>query len=78
MASWYFLTLFFSYTSLFLNTAVIYDLKKVINNPFQSSEKRIKKYMGFAIIGGIFFCSIGLNLTVSQNPSAAEWNYRVY
>lgn len=34
MAAWYFTTLFFSYTSLFLNTTIIYDLKKVINNPF--------------------------------------------
>jgi hypothetical protein len=30
LAGWYFITVFFAYTSLFLNTAVIYDLKKVI------------------------------------------------
>lgn len=78
MASWYFITLFVSYTSLFLNTTIIYDLKKVINNPFQSSEKRIKKYMILSFLGGIFFCSMGLKLTVSQNAQAAEWNYRLY
>ena len=78
LAGWYFMTLFFSYTSLFLNTTIIYDLKKVINNPFQSSEKRIKKYMIMSVLGGIFFCTLGLKLTVSHNSMAAEWNYRLY
>lgn len=34
LSAWYFLTMFFSYSSLFLNATVIYDLKKVIMDPF--------------------------------------------
>lgn len=78
LAAWYFTTIFVSYTSLFLNTTVIYDLKKVINNPFQSSEKRIKKYLVISSIAGLFFCSVGLKITESKNPKVAEWNFRLY
>lgn len=67
LKSWYFLTLFFSYLSLFLNTAIIYDLKKVLDNPFASSEKRVQKYIIAAITLALFFCLIGLGLTSSTN-----------
>lgn len=31
-----------------------------------------------AVCAGFFFCTIGLKLTVSENPVAAEWNFRMY
>ena len=59
------MTLFFSYTGLTLNTAIIYDLKQVISNPFVNSEKRIMKYQIIAAVSSVVFTSIGLALTTS-------------
>lgn len=60
LRTWYFITLFFSYTSLFLNTAIIYDLKQVISNPFNNGSKRINLYIVEAVVAGIVSCAIGL------------------
>lgn len=78
LSAWYFTTLFFSYSSLFLNATVIYDLKKVIMDPFQSSDKRIIKNTIKSFCAGLVFCIVGLRLTVSTYPRAAEWNFRIY
>lgn len=78
LESWYFLTLFFSYCGLTLNTCIIYDLKQVISNPFVNSEKRILKYQAIAAVSSLVFTSIGLGLTTSRDEVAAEWNYRLY
>ena len=72
------MTILASYISLFLNTAIIIDLKQVINNPFAGSEKRIKQYIIAGVSAGFVFCIIGLNLTKSTNTTLAAWNYRIY
>ena len=60
LSSWYFITVTISYVGMFLNTCIIYDLKLVIENPFQSSEKRVPKYLLGSVIIGLAFSFIGL------------------
>ena len=78
LAFWYLITVIVSYLAMFLNTAIIYDLKLVIQNPFQSSEKRVPKYILVSLILAIIFSGTGLLLTKSNNTSIAEWNTRIY
>ena len=60
LSYWYFITVTISYVGMFLNTCIIYDLKLVIENPFQSSEKRVPKYLLGSVIIGLAFSFIGL------------------
>jgi lysylphosphatidylglycerol synthetase-like protein (DUF2156 family) len=60
LGAWYFMTVAVSYIGMFLNTCIIYDLKLVIQNPFQSSEKRVPKYLVGSVIAGLIFSFIGL------------------
>lgn len=47
-------------------------------DPFQSSDKRILKNTIMSFCAGLLFCGLGLRLTVSTHPRAAEWNFRIY
>jgi hypothetical protein len=60
LSSWYFITVTISYVGMLLNTCIIYDLKLVIENPFQSSEKRVPKYLLGSVIVGLAFSFLGL------------------
>ena len=78
LAAWYFISITISYVSLFLNTAIIYELRLVIEDPFKPSEKRIAGYVTAAIILAVVFSLIGLELTTNINQYLAEWNLRMY
>lgn len=78
LAYWYLITVTISYLAMFLNTAIIYDLKLVIQNPFQSSEKRVPKYIVVSLLLALIFSFTGLLFTRSNNTSIAEWNTRIY
>jgi len=63
---------------MFLNTSIIYDLKLVIENPFQSSEKRVAKFLVYSVLLGIIFAYINLKLTSSTNYRVAALNSQLY
>lgn len=67
LAWWYFITVTVSYVGMFLNTCIIYDLKLVIENPFQSSDKRVPKYLIGSSVLGLCFSYLGLQLTMSTD-----------
>ena len=57
------MTIAISYVSQFLMTATIYDMKLVLQNPFQSSQARINSYIVLSVVMAIIFTSLGLYLT---------------
>ena len=78
LAAWYLISITISYVSLLLNTAIIYELRLVIEDPFKPSEKRISGYVAAAVILACVFSFIGLELTTNVNQYLAEWNLRMY
>jgi hypothetical protein len=57
------MTIAISYLSLFLMTATIYDMKLVLQNPFQSSQARINGYIVLSAVMAVIFTGVGLRLT---------------
>lgn len=78
LAAWYFISITVSYVSLLLNTCIIYELRLVIENPFQTSEKRNNFYVAGSVGISIILSWIGLSFTTSYNAILAEWNLRMY
>jgi len=44
-------------------TATIYDMKLVLQNPFQNSKALINTYISVSIVMSVIFTGIGLSLT---------------
>ncbi len=78
LGGWYFMTIAISYVSQFLMTATIYDMKLVLQNPFQSSQARINGYIVLSVVMAMLFTGVGLYLTKQESQSKAEWNLRIY
>ena len=74
LGSWYFLSIFVSYISLFFSTSIILDLYFVLKNPFNSTEARIKRMTTFTILMALALSSGGLILTLAKDPDWAVYN----
>lgn len=64
--------------SLFFSTSLILDLYQLLHNPFQSSEKRLKKYIVNSVLGSVFLSCSGLYMTKSKIFWVSELNFRFY
>lgn len=78
LAGWYFISITISYVSLLLNSAIILELRLVIEDPFKPSEKRIAKYVAISVFLAVLFSYVGLKLTINKNKYLAQWNLRMY
>lgn len=67
IGGWFLITMTISYVGMFLNTSIIYDLKLVIENPFQSSEKRAQKFTIISVILGFIFAFTNYLLAYSKS-----------
>ena len=74
LGSWYFLSVFVSYISLFLSTSIIMDLYFVLKNPFSSSEARVKRMTSASVFFAFLLSSSCLMLTLARNPDWSELN----
>ena len=74
LGSWYFLSIFVSYISLFFSTSIILDLYFVLKNPFNSTEARIKRMTSFTILMALILSGSGLILTLAKDPDWAVAN----
>lgn len=63
---WYILSISISYMSLFLSLSTVLDLYLVLNSPFSSSEKRIRKFIFVSVILAFLFAFLGLKMTRSK------------
>lgn len=75
---WYIISITISYMSLFLSLSTILDLYLVLNSPFSSSEKRIRRFVAVSIILSLLFAILGLKMTRSKTYWISEMNFRIY
>ena len=73
---WYLMSIAVIYIALFLNFMTIFDLFKMIYNPFQSSKKVTRNAIIISSAAGLFAAFIGLLLT--QNPNVSNWSDHIF
>lgn len=78
LGSWYFISIFVSYMSLFFSTSIILDLYYVLKNPFSSTEARIKRMTAGTIFAALILSGIGLIITLAKDPNWAVFNFWLF